>query len=133
MPDDGTTDPLVLATTLPVETLADVKGVVRVYSLRWSIETGFETMKGWGLGRFMVRKWQAIDRLLWLVAVAYALLVLAVRAPPLTILREQAVALLKRLAVLGRRLTVGKLAEAIALDYAHHRRAWSTVWLTGVT
>jgi hypothetical protein len=130
VPCDGTTAPLVLATTLPSDTLADVKGIVRVYSWRWSIETGFETMKGWGLGRFMVRKWQAVDRLLWLVAIAYALLVVALRAPPLTILRAQATKLLKRLAVLGHRLTVGKLAEAIGLDYAHHRRAWRTAWLT---
>jgi hypothetical protein len=130
LPLDGVTDPLVLATTLPVATLGDVKGVVRVYAWRWAIETAFETMKAWGLGRFMVRSWQAIDRLLWLVAVAYALLVVAVRDGPLTILREQATALLKRLAVLGRRLTVGKLAEAIGLDYHRHRRAWATSWLT---
>ncbi len=129
VPDDGTTDPLVLATTLPVDTLADITGVVRVYSWRWSIETGFETMKAWGLGRFMVRSWQAIDRLLWLVAIAYALLVVAARDGPLAIFREQAITLLKRLAVLGRRLTVGKLAEAIALDFARHRRAWCTAWL----
>jgi Transposase DDE domain len=128
-PLDGVTDPLVLATTLPVDTLAAVKGVVRVYSWRWSIETAFETMKAWGLGRFMVRRWQAIDRLLWLVAVAYALLVVAARDGPLAILREQAERLLKRVAVLGRRLTVGKLAQAIGLDYQRHRRAWSTVWL----
>jgi hypothetical protein len=130
LPLDGVTDPLVLATTLPVATLADVRGVVRVYSWRWAIETAFETMKAWGLGRFMVRSWQAIDRLLWLVAVAYALLVVAARDGPLAILREQAVALLKRLAVPGRRLTVGKLAEAIGLDYQRHRRAWCTAWLT---
>jgi hypothetical protein len=130
LPLDGVTDPLVLATTLPVATLGDVKGVVRVYAWRWAIETAFETMKAWGLGRFMVRSWQAIDRLLWLVAVAYALLVVAVRDGPLTLLREQAAALLKRLAVLGRRLTVGKLAEAIGLDYHRHRRAWATCWLT---
>ena len=129
-PVDGTTDPLVLATTLPVLTLADVRGVARVYAWRWAIETGFETMKAWGLGRFMVRAWQAIDRLLWIVAVAYALLVVALRAPPLAILRDQAAALLKRLAVLGRRLTVGKLAEAIGLDCARHHRAWTSVWLT---
>ena len=130
LPLDGVTDPLVLATTLPVERLADARGIVRVYAWRWSIETAFETMKAWGLGRFMVRTWQAIDRLLWLVAVAYALLVVAARAGPLAILRDQAVTLLKRLAVLGRRLTVGKLAEAIGLDYQRHRHAWTTVWLT---
>ena len=130
VPLTGPADPLVVATTLPVDTLADVKGVVRVYSWRWSIETGFESMKAWGLGRFMVRTWQAIDRLLWLVAVAYALLVVAVRDGPLAILRAQAVTLLQRLAVLGRRLTVGKLAEAIGLDHQRHRRAWASVWCT---
>ncbi len=130
VPDDGVTDPLVLATTLPIDTLADVTGVARVYSWRWAIETAFETMKAWGLGRFMVRAWRAIDRLLWVVAVAYALLVVALRAPPLAILHDQATALLQRLAVLGRRLTVGKLAEAIGLDFARHHRAWTTAWLT---
>jgi hypothetical protein len=130
LPLDGVTDPLVVATTLPVDTLAALKGVVRVYSWRWAIETAFETMKAWGLGRFMVRSWLAIDRVLWLVAVAYALLVVAARDGPLAILREQAERLLKRLAVLGRRLTVGKLAEAIGLDDHRHRRAWATVWCT---
>lgn len=128
VPLEGPTDPLVLATTLPVDTPAALKGVVRVYSLRWAIETGFEVMKGWGLGRFMVRSWQAIDRVLWIVAIAYALVVLALREGPLAILRAQAVALLQRLAVLGRRLTVGKLAEAIGLDFHRHRRAWATAW-----
>ena len=46
------------------------------------------------------------------------------------ILRERATALLKRLAVLGRRQTVGKLAEATGLDSHRHRRAWATSWLT---
>ena len=35
----------------------------------------------------------------------------------------QTIMLLKRLAVLGRRLTVGKLAAAIGLDFTRHRRA----------
>ena len=48
----------------------------------------------------------------------------------LAVLREQAERLLKRVAVLGRRLTVGKLAQAIGLDYQRHRRAWTTAWLT---
>ncbi len=87
-------------------------------------------MKGWGLERFMVRSWTAIDRRLWAVALAYALLVLALHEGLLTLLLVLARALLKCLAVLGRRLTVGKLAEAIGLDYARHRRAWIAVWLT---
>ena len=38
LPLDGITAPLVLATTLPVDRPADVRGVVRVYSWRWAIE-----------------------------------------------------------------------------------------------
>ncbi len=130
VPLEGPTDPLVLATTLPVDTLADAIGVARVYAWRWAIETGFETMKAWGLEHFMVRAWTAIERVLWAVAFAYALLVLALCEGTLTLLHGQAITLLARLSVRSRRLTVGKLAEAIGLDYARHRRAWTHCWLT---
>lgn len=59
---------------------------------------------------------------------AYALVVLALYHGPLWGVRRQAVALLQRLTVLGRRLTVGKLAEAIGLDFLDHRRAWVAIW-----
>lgn len=121
-------EPLVLATTFPCDTLADAAGLARVYAHRWSVETAFELLKGWGLDRFMVRSWQAIDRLLWIFTVAYALLLLALRTPALARLCAQAIALLKRLAVLGRRLTVGKLAQAIGLDFIRHSRAWARLW-----
>jgi hypothetical protein len=124
----GTRDPLVLATTLPVGTLADARGIAWVYSQRWTIETGFETLKAWGLGRFMVRGWEAIDRLLWIVALAYTLLLLALQTPRLAGLRRQAGALLRQQSVRGPELTVGKLAEAIGLDFPYHRRAWAAVW-----
>lgn len=122
-------DPLVLATTLPVASLADATGIAWVYGQRWAIESAFETMKAWGLADFRVRSWQAIDRLLWIVALAYALVVVALRAPPLRRLRDQARALLRQQTVLGRRLTVGKLAEAFGLDFARHHRAWAACWL----
>lgn len=129
VPLEGARESLVLATTLPARTLADCTGIARVYAQRWAIETAFETMKAWGLERFMVRAWQAIDRLLWIVALAYALVVLALRDHRLTPLRAQAIALLRHWTVLGRQLTPGKLAEAIGLDYASHHRAWTAVWL----
>ena len=124
----GPRDPLVLATTLLVDTLADARGIAWVYGQRWTIETGFETLKAWGLGRFMVRGWQAIDRLLWVVAIAYTLLLVLLHAPRLARLRRRAAALLRQQAVLGRYLTVGKLAEAISFDFPLHRRAWAAVW-----
>jgi hypothetical protein len=121
VPLDETTDPLVLVTTPPVDPLVASRGSARGSAWRRSGETTFATRKA--RGRFLVRAWRAIDRRLWVVAVASALLVLTLRAPPLAIRRDQATALRKRLAALGRRLTVGKLAEAIGLDYACHRRA----------
>lgn len=128
VPVEGATDPLVLVTTLPVQTPAQARAVVRLYAQRWAIETGFETMHAWGQDAFMVRRWTAIDRLLWVLALAYALLVLALVLRPFRRLRDQAIALLKRLSVVGDHLTVGKLAEAVALDYQRHQRAWSNVW-----
>jgi hypothetical protein len=128
-PVDGQSEPLVLVTTLPVETVAQARAIVRLYARRWAIETGFETMHAWGQDRFMVRSWTAIERLLWVVAVAYALVVLALHTPSVQHFRTQAAALLKQLSVVGDRLTAGKLAEAIGLDYACHARAWLSVWL----
>jgi|SRR6266536_766444 len=129
VPFQADRESLVLATTLPARTLADCKGVAGVYAQRWVIETAFETMKAWGLERFMVRAWGAIDRLLWIVALAYALVVLALQDRRLLRLHAQAGTLLHQWTVLGRRLTPGKLAEALGLDYSAHCRAWTAVWL----
>ncbi|GAC1518819.1 MAG: hypothetical protein NVS2B7_39970 [Herpetosiphon sp.] len=117
-----------LATPFGVHDRLTAQAIVDVYSHRWAIETAFETMKGWGLGRFMVRQWQAIDRLLWSVGVAYALLQVALSHTLTQGLRAAATRLLRWWGVLGRRLTVGKLAEAIALDVHHHPRAWRACW-----
>jgi hypothetical protein len=127
-PLEGGLDPLVLATTLPVASRAAAAGIVGVYAQRWAIEAAFETMKSWGLGRFMVRSWTAIDRLLWTVAVAYALGVLAAVLGACGWLRRQVAALLAEQGALGRRLTPGKIAEAIALDFPRHARAWAHAW-----
>jgi len=77
-----------------------------------------------------VRKWDAIERVLWIVVLAYALIALTIQGKCLARLREQAVALLKRLPALGRRLTVGKMVEVVSLDFSKHQRAWKIAWLT---
>lgn len=128
VPIEGDEESLVVATTLPVDSLVDAKGVAGVYAQRWAVESAFETMHAWGQDRFMVRPWEAIDRLLWIVALAYALAVLALQDGKLAGFRKQVVAVLKRLSVLGRCLTVGKLAEAIGLDHSKHKVAWASVW-----
>ena len=73
VPCSDQVEPLTLVTTLSAQTLLQAQGVVKVYAQRWAVETAFETMKAWGLRRSMVRAWRAIDRLLWLVALAYML------------------------------------------------------------
>jgi hypothetical protein len=128
VPQDGTTDPLVLATNLPIGGRFDAQGVTHVYAQRWCIETGFETMKSWGLEQFMVRTWEAIERLVWCVALAYALATLALLDEELGRLRSQAQRVLRVWGAMGRQLTVGKVAEALSLDWRQHRRAWQQMW-----
>src|SRR2546423_14348330 len=70
VPMEGLSEALVVGTTLPRATVVQGRGDVRLYAQRWAIETGFETMHAWGQDRFMVRSWTAIDRLLWVLAVA---------------------------------------------------------------
>ncbi len=122
---DPTIAPLVIATTLPVGTAIQAQGVVNIYAQRWAIEVGFETMKAWGLGHFMVRQWQAIDRLLWVVAVAYALATIALYLPMLATFRQQVVRCLQQWGVCGRRLSVGKLTEAMTVDVGNAGRLFS--------
>ena len=112
-----------------MQTRTQARAVVRLYAQRWAIESGFEMMPAWGQDRFMVRTWTAIDRLLSVLAVAYALVVLALHDGTLRRFRVQAAAVLKQLSVLGDHLTLGKLAEAIGLDFARHSRAWLSAWL----
>jgi hypothetical protein len=126
-PCRGELEPLVVATNLPVRTAAEAQKVVSIYAQRWAVESGFETMKGWGLEKFMVRQWEAIDRLLWLVG-GVALATVALYSAKLERLRAEAVAVLRVWGVVGRRLTAGKLAEALAVDVQQHRRAVLNAW-----
>ena len=126
---EGPTESLVVATTRPGDTVAQARALVRLYAQRGAIETGCETRHAWGQDRFMVRSWTAIDRLRWVVAVAYALVVRALHDRTVRCFRQHAEAVLKQLSVLGAHLTPGKLAEAIGLDFARHSRAWLSAWL----
>lgn len=65
-----------------------------------------------------------------MVELAYALISLAIQDTKLASLCEQAVALLKRVSVFGRRLSMDKMAEALSLDFDKHQRVWKSVWLT---
>jgi transposase len=130
-------DPLILVTNFEVRTLKEAVKLLKLYEKRWQIETGFETCKReLGLERFMVRSLKAIERLLDLVMLAYALLVVLLLAGQweLRRLREEVERLLSRWSVRrpGERLTVGKLKEGLALDGRQNREAWmALLQLTG--
>ena len=118
-----------MASAVPGQTRGAAWRVAWLYVRRRPIATGFEPLKALGLDCFMGRDWQAISRLLWIAPIAYTLLLLALHAPRLARLRRQAGALLRQQSVVGADLTVGKLAEALGLDFAGQRRAWAAVWL----
>lgn len=130
VPDDPHMDPLTLVTTFPIHSLSRAQRIMELYAQRWAIETAIETMSAWGLDRFMVHSWRAIDRLLWIVALAYMLMRLALHGGRyLRAFRKQCWSIIKQLAALGRGYTLGKLAEAIGLDYIYHPHAWFSLRL----
>jgi len=94
-----------------VDRLYEVRAVVKIYEYRWAIETTFEHMKSeLHLDEFMVWPWVAIERLLWVGAMAYILpgvLCLEAHEEGRHFLAE-ALRLLWRWAVMGKRPTVGK-------------------------
>jgi hypothetical protein len=123
---DTVADPLILGTTLSAATIQEARAIIRLYEERWVIETSFETMKGaFGLEKFMVRKWQAIERMLNVVAMAFMVLLVLKQSTQKNVQRllAQAVRVLRRWAAF-KMLTVGKLREAIAIDFDENREAW---------
>jgi hypothetical protein len=119
-------DPLILGTTLQATTLQTARAIIHLYEYRWVIETAFETLKGaFGLEKFMVRKWRATERLLNVVAMAFILLLLLMHSSHKNVQRllVQAVRVLKQKAAF-KLLTLGKLREALALDWDENREAW---------
>ncbi len=72
-------------------------------------------MHAWGQDRFMVRSFDAMDRLLWIAALAHALMVLALRDGKLASFRDQAIRLLKRQAatIEGRPVSLADLAAEL--------------------
>ncbi len=120
-------EPLILATSLPVKTLSQVQEVVNLYDYRWAIETTFENMKrDLHIDEFMVRHWQAIERLLWIGAMAYILLelwLIEARDRSRRLLADL-MAFLRRCVIMGKKLSPGKLREAISLDFRDHFDLW---------
>lgn len=122
-------DPMILATTLPIETREELSRAVSLYSKRWTIETFFLTFKqSLGAGGFRVFScWEAIDRLLAMAHMALLVLLwLYVEGQAAT--RGTMAALWRRLECLLREwvarppeLSVGQFFHLLALDHAPPR------------
>jgi len=120
IPLDKRRDPLILATTLPIDKLFQVKEIVKIYEARWGIETMFEYLKrNWGLDKFMIRSKKAINRALIFCTLSFMSLMLiwCIKNRQNQRFILSAKALILRLSVLGKKLTVGKLREAMEIDF----------------
>lgn len=120
-------DPLIIATTLSIDTFFQAKEIVKIYEKRWSIETMIEYLKrGWGIDNFMVRTKRAIERALIFCNLAFmSLMILMYMSQKETHnFSESAEKILRHLSVL-KKLTVGKLREAVSLDFSYHLPGWA--------
>ena len=113
-------------THLPVDRLHEVRAVVKIYEYRWAIDTIFErTKRELHLDEFMVRQWAAIECLLWAGAMVYILVLLRLETHKESRrFLAEVLQLLRQRAIMGKKLTVGKFREAIALDYTDYREQW---------
>lgn len=66
-------EPVILVCSFEVAA-ADLQDITNLYKKRWAIETAIETLKhSFGIEKVMVRKWRAIEAMIFLTLLAYAL------------------------------------------------------------
>lgn len=131
---EGDRDPIYLATTLPIDTVEEIRRLVWLYSSRWTIETFFFNFKqAFGAHKFRVFAcWKSIDRLLDLAHMAFLVLhllfVLSKRSAERVFrrLRRSVDALLRHRSLRPLELTLGRFFEALAIDFVERRNAWGT-------
>lgn len=123
-------DPLITATSFSIDTFSQAKEIVKIYEKRWSIETMIEYLKrGWEIDNFMVRTKSAVERALIFCNLAFMGLML------LTYMSQKdshdfsksAEKILHHLSVL-KKLTVGKLSDAVSLDFSYHLPKWAALF-----
>jgi len=123
-------DPLIIATSLSIDTFFQAKEIVKIYEKRWSIETMIEYLKrGWGIDNFMVRTKRAIERALIFCNLAFMGLMFLMYVSPRDThnFSESAEKILHHLSIL-KKLTVGKLREAVYLDFLCHLPKWAALF-----
>jgi len=127
IPFDKKKEPLIVATTLPIDTLYNVVQIVKIYEARWSIEVMFEYLKrGFGLDDFMVRAKTSISRILFLCSLAFISLTILLYKAKYSIVRF-AQRILYKFSVCPKKLTIGKLREALSLDFQNYPKKWKAL------
>lgn len=119
-------DPLIIATRLSIDTFFQAKEIVKIYEKRWSIEIMIEYLKrGWGIDNFMMRTKRDIERALIFCNLAFIslMLLMYMSRKKTHNFSESAEKILRHLSVL-KKLTVGKLREAVSLDFSYHLPGW---------
>lgn len=85
--------------------------------------------RDWGIDNFMVRTKRAIERALIFCNLAFMSLMLLMYMSPRDThnFSESAEKILRHLSIL-KKLTVGKLREAVYLDFSYHLPGWAALF-----
>ena len=113
-------EPIVLVSSFKI-TPDDLQDITNLYKKRWVIETTIETLKqNFGLEKIMVRKWQAIEAMIFLTLLAYAL-VLFIWLTSKKIILAAVIILLRKTTVLTQgKLSIAKWRYGIGLLICNH-------------
>lgn len=122
-------EPLIIATSLSIDTFYQAKEIVKIYEKRWSIETMIEHLKrGWGIDNCAVGTKRTIERTLIFCNLTFMRLMLlmymSLRDTPN--FSKSAEKILHHLSIL-KKLTVEKLREAVYLDFSYYLPKWAAL------
>jgi hypothetical protein len=108
-------EPIVLVSSFKI-TPEDLQDITNLYKKRWIIETTIETLKqNFGLEKIMVRKWRAIEAMIFLTLLAYAL-VLFIWLTSKKMILAAVIILLRKTTVLTRgKLSIAKWRYGIGI------------------
>jgi Transposase DDE domain len=121
---DKKSDPIFLATSLPMKDQKTLSWIVKAYSARWTIETFFFDFKqSLGTGDFRVFScWEAIDRLLAMAHMAFLALLLVYLMMENDPRRRRLLRIkLRFLFARPPELTLGRFMEWIVMDFEQYR------------
>ena len=108
-------EPIILVCSFEI-TPYDLQEITNLYKKRWIIETTIETLKqNFGLEKIMVRKWRAIETMIFLTLLAYSL-ILFIWLTTKKLILEGVIVLLRKTTILTQgKLSISKWRYALSL------------------